>query len=160
MAQKLTPEQLERALIKASVFAHDGIVKGMKEAALGVEAKARENCTPGRSPYDRAPYSDDRDSRREPPHMRDVMYSKTIDEGNGVIRGVVGNPKHYALPVHEGHAIHYGQATLTAIAKYGGGRVGHVPARPFIVDAVIERRDATAAILAGAVLDGLRKVIK
>jgi HK97 gp10 family phage protein len=91
------------------------MARAMKRSVILVESTSKKNCTPGQSPYSRAPYSDDNDPRREPPHMRDVMYHRVL-RGKDEVSGVIGNPKHYSLYVHEG--------TL------------RMPARPFIMDAI------------------------
>lgn len=131
-------EQLKDALRGVQREMLPAMTRGMRRSCLLVKGTAKENCTPGKSPYPRAPYSDDNDPHREPPHMRDVMYHKVARYGDS-IRGVIGNPKHYALPVHDGHySTMRSQSTLTAIAKFGGGgsRGRFVPARPFITDAI------------------------
>jgi phage gpG-like protein len=131
-------EELREALRNVQASMRPTMVRAMRRSAILVKGTAKKNCTPGESPYPRAPYSDDDDPRREPPHMRDVMYHRVTVEGN-MVRGVVGNPKHYALPVHDGHyTTMRAQSTLTAIAKFGGGRSRgrFVPARPFIVDSI------------------------
>jgi len=136
MVVVLTTEELLQKLSNLKADSIPAITRGMKNAALNVEGKARENCTPGKSPYYRAPYSDDNDPHRIPPHMRDVMYSKVEVSGNQV-RGVVGNPKSYAAAVHEGSP--------------------HMQARPFILDAIKEKDNDTRALLSQAIEDSLKK---
>lgn len=74
----------------------------MEQCGLIAEGEARRLCSPGHSPYWKAPYTDDRDPAREPPHMRDVMFHRVIHTDPAVLRGVVGNPKKYAGWVHNG----------------------------------------------------------
>lgn len=136
MTRILTSEELQAKLRRISDRQLPAITAGMQQAVLNVEGQAKKNCTPGQSPYAKAPYSDDRDPRREPPHMRDVMYSEVKVEGTAV-RGIVGNPKEYALPVHDG--------------------TSRMEARPYIMDAIHEKDRETRAILSKAVEDSLRR---
>ena len=129
-------EQLRDALRGVQAGMLPAMTRAMRRSCLLVKGTAKENCTPGKSPYPRAPYSDDNDPRREPPHMRDVMYHKVYRDGSS-IRGVIGNPKHYALPVHDGHfAPLRSQSKLTAVDGRGMTAGSFVPARPFITDAI------------------------
>jgi hypothetical protein len=109
------------------------MAKRMELLAGAVETEAKKNCTLGISPYDwmdfpsklgapGAPYSVDKNPKREVEHMRDEMYSGVTVDGNKV-EGYVGNPKAYALAVHDG--------------------TGVMRKRPFIFDAIVAKRDAT-----------------
>jgi len=136
MVQVLTVEQLQAKLRRLSDAQLPAVIAGMQAAVLNVEACARRNCTPGQSPYAKAPYSDDRDPNREPPHMRDTIEGKVTVKGSSV-QGTVGTPKHYALPVHEG--------------------TSKMEARPFIMDAIKEKDVETRAILSKALEESLRR---
>lgn len=136
MTRILTPEELVQKLNNLKADAVPAIERGMKNAAYNVEAKARENCTPGKSPYYRAPYSDDNDPKRVPPHMRDVMYNKVTVTGNKV-SSVFGNPKPYAAAVHEG--------------------TSRMQARPFILDAIKAEDRTTRIHLTDAIMQSLQK---
>lgn len=68
--------------------------------------------------------------------MRDVMYSEVREDGDAIV-GVVGNPKRYALMVHEGTT--------------------RMQARPFITDAIEEKKSETVAILSSGVEGVLRR---
>ncbi|MCK9521032.1 MAG: hypothetical protein M0R74_18710 [Dehalococcoidia bacterium] len=136
MVRILTPDELSAKLSRLSESQIPAIKEGMQAAVLNVEACARRNCTPGQSPYAKAPYSDDRDPHREPPHMRDTIEGTVVVEGTAV-RGIVGTPKHYALPVHEG--------------------TSRMEARPFIMDAIKEKEEETRAILSKALEESLRR---
>ena len=138
MVELLTQEQLLQKLSNLKESTVPSVAKGMKKAALNVEAKAKENCTPGKSPYYRAPYSDDNDPKRIPPHMRDVMFSEVQVSGNQV-RGTVGNPKSYAAAVHEG--------------------TDRMQARPFILDAIKEKDNETRALLSEALWEGNKEAV-
>jgi hypothetical protein len=145
----LTLEELTGVLDHVQAEMLPAITRGMKDATLNVEGKAKQNCTPGKSPYESmnfptkiekaailgngytgAPYSYDNDPDREPPHLRDVMFSKVEVDGNRVV-GIVGNPKSYAAAVHDG--------TSTMFP------------RPFIYDAIVEKEPETRAILSEAI---------
>jgi HK97 gp10 family phage protein len=139
VTQRLTEAELLqklRNLPKASVPA---VKKGMRDACLNVLGQAKRNCTPGQTPYAKAPYSDDSDPHREPPHMRDVMGFRVQVEGTK-IRGIVGNKKKYAHYVHDG--------------------TKRMPARPFITDAIKEKMPETRAILSNALEIGIMQAWK
>jgi hypothetical protein len=142
----LTPQQLQAKLQRIALDTIPTIEDAMGDATLLVEKRARDNCSPGKSPYWRAPYSDDNDPRREPPHMRDVMFSEVRIEGRSV-KGIVGNPKRYAAPVHEG-------ATRKSML---GGRIDVMKARPFIADAINEEERNIRIILSDAIYKSLKK---
>ena len=144
---KITLQELQ------AKFAHleDNLVpklaKKMEPLAGAVEAEAKKNCTLGMSPYDwmdfpskggasGAPYSVDKNPKRELVHMRDEMYSGVAVEGNKV-EGIVGNPKSYALAVHDGTSV--------------------MRKRPFILDAIIAKRDDTWNGIAEAIAENARE---
>lgn len=135
MTRLLTSDELLRKLNNLSVKAIPAITHAMELAALNVEGQAKKNCTPGQSPYYRAPYSDDNDPNRDPIHMRDTIQGRVEVAGAGV-HGIVGTPKDYAFFVHEG--------------------TSKMQARPFILDAIIEKDKETRAILSQALADSLR----
>jgi len=132
----MTFEEMKMKIKRLPEKTIQALEKDIMLAALNVEAQARKNCTPGRSPYYRAPYSDDNDPNREPPHMQAVMTSSVEIENRKVI-GIVGNPKHYALFVHDGTT--------------------RMRARPFILDAITEKEDETLEIISAAVASALIK---
>jgi hypothetical protein len=116
------PEELREMLERISAKSIPAAQWGMGNAVLHIEGVAKKYCTPGQTPYYKAPYTDDNDPHREPPHMRDVMYSRVRVSGNKV-QGTVGNPKHYSPWVHDGSS--------------------YMEARPFILDAIIASREDT-----------------
>ena len=122
-------DNLERGMVPA-------VARYMGTAALNVEGEAKKYCTPGQSPYYRAPYSDDNDPHREPPHMRDVMWSKVTIKGT-VVTGTVGNSKDYSLHVHDG--------------------TSRMQARPFILDAIITKEAETRALLSEAIVQAIKE---
>ena len=117
MNRVVTSEQLISILENVQEAMVPTMAKAMRRAVPLVKGQAKKNCTPGHSPYAKAPYTDDDDPRREPPHMRDVMFGKVIVEGN-VVRGIVGNTKRYSPWVHDG--------------------TSKMAPRPFILDAIKE----------------------
>jgi hypothetical protein len=135
MAKVMTPAELSQKLSQLTAKAFPYVETGLTNAAQNVEGEAKNYCTPGKSPYYRAPYSDDNDPRREPPHMRDVMYTE-VEVSDTRVRAVIGNPKHYALAVHEG--------------------TSRMQARPFILDAIKEKESETLELLSQAVTKGLK----
>jgi HK97 gp10 family phage protein len=136
MPRILTTEELTENLQRLSEATIPAARKAMMKAAANIKGKAMENCTPGKSPYYRAPYSDDNDPKRQPPHMRDVMYFRTA-ETTKAVAGIVGNPKSYARAVHDG--------------------TSRMKARPFILDAIKACDQDTRILLSDALLEELRK---
>lgn len=135
-----TPEEMALKLQRLTAKTVPAIEKGMLKACLNIEGKAKEDCTPGKSRYYKAPYSDDNDPRRKPPHMRDTITSK-VESGGGLggawVKGTVGTPKEYSLHVHEG--------------------TSKMQARPFILDNIIDEKDTTLEILGDALADAIRE---
>ena len=79
-----------------------------------VEAKAKENCTPGMSPYWKAPF--------DTGLLRASITTDAYVSENLVI-ATLSNPLDYASFVHDG--------------------TSRMPPRPFLLDAVIDSRDQT-----------------
>lgn len=127
MAPEITPAQLAAELRRRHGIIRSKVHEKMTKAAANVEGRAKVYCTPGESPYSKAPY--------QTGFLRAAMTSGVITEGQNVV-GVVGNGASYALAVHEGTS-----------------RMG---ARPFILDAIRDERETTAAILGEAVEEGCR----
>ena len=126
---RMTPEQLKARLDKAAKRIIPSVEKGMDLAALNVEARAKLNCSPGSSPYYRAPF--------QTGLLRAEIYHQTEVHGKQV-QGFVISPTEYAEAVHEGSS------------KMQG--------RPFILDAIVSERDATQKILAAHLSEGLEAV--
>lgn len=124
----MTPEELQRKLSNLSKDMLPATEKAMRTAAMSVEGKAKENCQPGKSPYYRAP------------HITGTMLrsisSKVEVKGNEV-HGIVGAGVDYALDVHEG--------------------TSRMEARPFILDAILEKESETIEILSDAVEEAIRR---
>ena len=126
---RMTPEQLAARLAAAAQRIIPSVEKGMDLAALNIEARAKLNCSPGSSPYSKAPF--------QTGLLRAEIYHQTEVHGNAV-QGFVCSPTEYAEAVHEGSS------------KMQG--------RPFILDAIVSERDATQKILAAHLSEGLEAV--
>ena len=126
---RMTPEQLKARLDKAAKRIIPSVEKGMDLAALNIKARAKLNCSPGSSPYYRAPF--------QTGLLRAEIYHQTEVHGKQV-QGFVISPTEYAEAVHEGSS------------KMQG--------RPFILDAIVSERDATQKILAAHLSEGLEAV--
>lgn len=124
----MTPEELQRKLSNLSKDMLPAIEKAMTTAAMNVEGKAKENCQPGTSPYYRAP------------HITGTMLrsiSSKVEMKSNEVHGVVGAGVEYAIDVHEG--------------------TSRMEARPFILDAILEKESETVEILSGAVEEAIRR---
>ena len=126
---RMTPAQLKARLDKAAKRIIPSVEKGMDLAALNIEAKAKLNCSPGSSPYGKAPF--------DTGLLRAEIYHQVEVHGNAV-QGFVCSPTEYAEAVHEGTSRRAG--------------------RPFILDAIVSERDATQKILAAHLSEGLEAV--
>ena len=125
----IKPEELRELLERISAKSLPAAQWGMGNAVLHIEGVAKQFCTPGHTIYHKAPYTDDNDPHREPPHMRDVMFSRVRVSGGKVI-GTVGNPKHYSGWVHDG--------------------TSNMEGRAFILDAIMVSRENTYMCLQDA----------
>jgi hypothetical protein len=132
-----TAAQLKDKLERLPAAAVKGTAAGMQKAVLNVEGESKRYCTRGQTPYYRAPYSDDDDPHREPPHMRDTIKGEVIVVGTSV-HGTISTPKSYARPVHDG--------------------TSRMRARPFILDAIRAKDRDTRAFLSEGLQDGLNEV--
>jgi hypothetical protein len=139
LGELISIEELRRRMESLSEGQVAQTERDMGLATENVVGLSKEYCTPGRSPYWRAPYSDDNDPRREPPHMRDTITAEVIVEGRSV-HGIVGTPKSYSPMVHEG--------------------TKHVEARPFIIDPIYVKQDETRAILGEGVKAHIKRVCR
>jgi hypothetical protein len=133
--KRFTPEEMALKIKQLTPKAWPYLQIGLQNAANNVEGEAKKNCTPGESPYYKAPYTQDNDPRREPPHMRDVT-TNSVEVSADKIVATISNPKHYALAVHDG--------------------TSRMQARPFILDAIKAKQDDTTAHISDAIIKGLR----
>jgi len=122
----MTPAQLKTRLAKAAKRVIEDTHTGMQKAALNIEGKAKLNCSPGSSPYGKAPF--------DTGLLRAEIYHEVEIHGN-TVQGFVISPTEYAEPVHEGSS--------------------RMQGRPFILDAIVSERDATVKFLAQDIKAGL-----
>lgn len=129
MARRLTPAELSAILNNVPERIHEEVLAAMKKAGTLCEAQAKDNCTPGKSPYYRAPHVTGALSR--------ANYHEVEDKGE-TITGIVGNSQNeYNLHVHEGTSA--------------------MQARPFLQDAVRVKQDDVLKIVSAGVKAGLEK---
>jgi hypothetical protein len=132
-----TPEQMAAKLRALHTDEIPALVQAMGDACLVAEGEAKNYCTPGKSPYYKAPYTDDNDPRRKPPHMRDTIEGKVAEVTASAVVGRLGTPKDYAIHVHEG--------------------TSRMQARPFLLDAIKAKEDDIVGILAEATREVVRR---
>lgn len=125
-------DELQRKLQNLSKDMLPAIEKAMTTAAMNVEGKAKENCTPGQTPYYRAPFITGT--------MRRSISSKVEVKGYNEVHGIVGAGVEYAIDVHEG--------------------TSRMEARPFILDAILEKESETVVILSDAMEEAIRRHTK
>lgn len=126
MTEIMTVEQLAAKLQNLSDDMLPAIQKAMTDAVQNVEAKAKENCTPGSSPYWKAPHITGT--------LRRSINSETRTEDNE-IHGIVGANTKYAAAVHEG--------------------TSKMAPRPFILDAIKSEENTTIEILSDGIAEVL-----
>jgi hypothetical protein len=126
---RMTPEQLKARLDKLSIRIVPAVAAGMKLAAANVEGRAKVNCTPGESPYYKAPFDQG--------YLRKAMAHEVVVAGRSVY-GHIGNGMDYSTAVHEG--------------------TSRMQGRPFMLDAIISERETTAALLSEALNDEMEAV--
>jgi len=103
----------------------------MQTAALNMERVAKENCTPGMSPYYRAPMITG--------WLRESIESMVTVDAEGVVCSIF-DPVEYAVFVHDG--------------------TYRMPARPFILDSILSERENTLEAISRAVEEHIEKVAK
>lgn len=123
---RMTPAQLKARLDKAAKRVIEDTHTGMQKAALNIEERAKLNCSPGSSPYGKAPF--------DTGLLRAEIYHQVEVFGN-TVQGFVISPTEYAEPVHEGSS--------------------RMQGRPFILDAIVSERGATQTFLAEDIKAGL-----
>lgn len=131
MARRLTPAELSRILANVPKRIRAETLAAMKTAAALCEAQAKDNCTPGKSPYDRAPYITGTLSRGN------HSYVQEFNDGATIVGFVANSVREYNLHVHEG--------------------TSRMKARPFLLDAVRMQQDNVQTILSAGIKEGLEK---
>ena len=127
-------EELQEKLKSISADMLPVLKEAMTDATMNIEGKAKENCTPGQSPYYKAPLITGT--------MRRSIGSKIDVKGNE-IKGIIhagGEKANYAEDVHEG--------------------TSRMSARPYILDAITEKESDTLGFLSDAVESNLRRHTK
>lgn len=162
----LTPEELFKKLdALGNVCASPEITKSFMDGAALAEGTAKRYCTPGQSPYWKAPYSDDREGKRNLAHMRDQITSTVIaDVPNQRLHGVVfvrgsapGEPYDYALPVHTGTYDYFTSAGSSLSGEKADGMKG-MPPRPVIPDAIMANQASISKIIQGGIKGHIARV--
>jgi hypothetical protein len=162
----MTPGELVAKFGVLKQGSKNAIKRGVTDATHYVEGVAKDYCTPGRSPYDWMvfPTKVDRQGNLRsgaPFDIGDLRSSVTsrVSVGSRWVEGVIGSDLDYARPVHEGHTVAYTSSTESAIAKYGGGTVRVVPARPFVLDAILDSHDEIVDLIEMPLREAIGEVI-
>jgi len=129
--EEISREELLRRIRALGTGLMPALEKGMKMATTNMERKAKENCTPGMTPYYRAPV--------QTGWLRENIESMVVTEPRMVV-GSIYDFVEYAAYVHDG--------------------TYKMPARPFILDAIISERETTGDLIAEAVDEYLTEVAK
>lgn len=135
----LTPEELQQKLKNISADMAPAIQKGMTNAAENVEARAKMNCTPGSTPYWKAPVITGT--------LRRSINSKVEIKGSEVI-GIVGagGEDSPVGQVEYASAVHDGTSTMAP--------------RPFILDAIKTEEKKTIEFLSNSITEALKRHTK
>jgi hypothetical protein len=162
----LTPEQMTNVLKNMEMRNSPEINQAMKDAAMLVEGVSKDYCTPGKSPYYKAPYQDDTLANRLLAHMRDQITHQVFDDGDSIVATVFvrgsaqGEPWSYALPVHTGTYDYFKNPEGGEISSTGKvpGMKG-MPPRPVIPDAISFCQRDISKIISKAVQDHLDRCV-
>lgn len=123
-----TVEQMAAKLLMVKAETIPAIELALNRACLNIEGLAKENCTPGKSPYYKAPF--DTGTLR-------ANNRSLVEVSEEYVQGTVYNAIEYAIHVHEG--------------------TSRMKARPFILDAVKAKEPETLAILENFLVMGIIK---
>lgn len=124
----MTPEELQRKLKEIGKEIKPSLVAGMGKAVLNVESRAKQNCQPGSTPYYRAPHITGT--------LQRSITSQVKETGENV-QGIVGTNMEYAQAVHDG--------------------TSNMPARPFVLDAIVQEQEKTEELMSQSIEEGLKK---
>jgi hypothetical protein len=160
----LTPEQMTNVLKNLEMRNSPELKQAMADAAMLVEGVSKDYCTPGKSPYYKAPYQDDTIANRLLAHMRDQITHQVFDDGDSItavvfVRGSAqGEPWSYALPVHTGTYDYFKEPDMGEMSSSGKveGMKG-MPPRPVIPDAIKFCERDIYKIISKAVEDHLQR---
>jgi phage gpG-like protein len=162
----LTPAELVEKFAVLKRGSKNAVREGLTDAAIHVEGVAKDYCTIGKSPYDWMifPTKVDRHGNQRPGAPYDVgdlrsSITHQVTVSARQVEAAIGSNLDYAAAVHEGHTIPYGTPTAQALAKFGGGSVGFVPGRPFVLDAILDSRDDTIDYIERRLREAIGEVI-
>lgn len=164
---KLTFDQLLRKLDDLEVINSPEVVECLFKESAVTAGVSKQYCTPGHSPYWKAPYSDDRDEDRQLVHMRDMIDSTVrVDLNEKKMAGVIfvrdsgeGHSHHYALYVHEGTYDYYkpDESGEISFINPAPGMKG-MPPRRYLTDAVKVRQQDIRNNLCVAIWKHMKRV--
>jgi len=123
-----TVEQMAAKLLMVKAETIPALERALGQACLNIEGLAKENCTPGKSPYYKAPF----DTGTLRTNIRSL-----VEVSEDYVQGTIYDGIEYAIHVHEG--------------------TSRMKARPFILDAVKEKEPETLAIMENFLVMGLVK---
>lgn len=128
MTTYLTQDELKKKLNNVPKFMQQDVLEAMTKAALNIEGEAKKYCAPSTTIYDRAPFITGA--------MRRSISSYAKIQGKKII-GIVGAGVFYALFVHEG--------------------TEKMAARPFLFDAIKNKRPETIKLLNQGIEKAMRR---
>lgn len=157
-----TPEQMKKKIMALKLEDSPELFEAAEKAMKEIADTAREYCTPGMSPYYKAPYDE-----TSTEHLREQIRSSVTRE-KGKLVGTVfieesarGERFDYALPVMTGTYDYFTGADLehTKAGWKVAGMKG-MPPRPFLPDAVHDSRDRIIEALQDGVTAHIRRVAR
>jgi len=128
MTEYLTQDELKKRLNNVPKAMQQDVLEAMEKAALNIEGEAKKYCAPSTTIYDRAPFITGA--------MRRSISSYAKIQGKKII-GTVGAGVFYAIFVHEG--------------------TSKMAARPFLLDAIKNKRPETIKLLSQGIEKAMRR---
>jgi HK97 gp10 family phage protein len=128
MTQYLTQDELKKRLNNVPKNMQQDVLDAMTKAAMNIEGEAKKYCAPSTTIYDKAPFITGT--------MRRSISSYAKIQGKKII-GIVGAGVFYALYVHEG--------------------TEKMAARPFLWDAIKNKRPETIKLLSQGIEKAMRR---
>lgn len=140
-------DELIRALQERSDAVLKAAQEGLYQAGLAIAAKAQDNCTPGTTPYWKAPLETGALRSR----IKAEETPKVTEDGE--IHSEVTCNISYAEPVHEGHFTRHSRSSFAGASRYslGSESRSYVPGRPFLLDAMNAKKEDTLKTVAGQI---------